>query len=139
MRLIGRFAILGAALLPWGSSQAQSGVVTQRILSLEAAQIIAGAAHAACASRGLHTTAAVIHRSRNGLALLRDEQADPATIDMARGKAYTALVFRGPTSEFQKATASDPARAPQRDVPGILARGGGGPVAVGDEIIGAVG
>jgi uncharacterized protein GlcG (DUF336 family) len=57
---------------------------------------------------------------------------------MARGKAYTALVFRGSSSEFQKATASDPTRAPQRDVPGIIALGGGVPIVIGDEIIGAV-
>ncbi|HET7131538.1 MAG TPA: heme-binding protein, partial [Gammaproteobacteria bacterium] len=62
----------------------------------------------------------------------------PATIDMARGKAYTALVFRSSTLDFQKATASDPVRAPQRNVPGILALGGGVPISAGGEIIGGV-
>lgn len=137
MESIVRLAVLSAACAAVGHSAAQ-GVVTQRILSLDAARVIAEAALVACTSRGFHTTVAVVDRSGNLLALLRDEQASPATIDMARGKAYTALVFRGPTLEFQKATASDPTRAPQRDVPGILALGGGVPIMVGEEIIGAV-
>jgi uncharacterized protein GlcG (DUF336 family) len=57
---------------------------------------------------------------------------------MARGKAYTAVVFRGSTLEFQKNTADDPTRLPQRDVPGILALGGGVPIVSQGEIIGAV-
>ena len=136
MRSSVRFAMLGMALVVMGQSQAQ-GVVMQRILSLEAARTIAEAALEGT-SRGFHTTVAVVDRAGDLLVLLRDEQSNPATIDMARGKAYTALVFRGPTSDFQKATANDPTRAPQRDVPGIIALGGGVPITVGDEIIGAV-
>jgi uncharacterized protein GlcG (DUF336 family) len=57
---------------------------------------------------------------------------------MARRKAYTALMFRTPTLEFQKRT-TDPAFAAQRDVTDILALGGGVPIAVGREMIGGVG
>ena len=70
--------------------------------------------------------------------VLRAERAHPVTVEMARSKAYTAVVFRGSTREFQRATANDPERAPQRDVPGIVALGGGIPIVVGGEIIGAV-
>jgi uncharacterized protein GlcG (DUF336 family) len=115
------------------------GVVTQRILSSSAAQVIAEAALAECASKGFRTTVAVVDRSGNLLVLLRHEQASPATIEMARSKAYTALIFRAPTLDFQARTAADPVLAPQRDVPGILALGGGVPIVSNDEIIGAVG
>jgi uncharacterized protein GlcG (DUF336 family) len=125
------------ALLAAIGSPAQ-GVVTQRILSLPAAKIIAEAALAECASRGFRTAVAVVDRAGNLLVLLRHEQASPATIDMARGKAYTALIFRTSTLEFQARTAADPVLAPQRDVPGILALGGGVPIVSGEEIIGAV-
>ncbi|HZF29925.1 MAG TPA: heme-binding protein [Gammaproteobacteria bacterium] len=135
--LVTRFAILGALLLSSFGTRAQ-GVVTLRVLSLPAAKLIAETALAECAARGFHTAVAVVDRYGQLLVLLRDEQATPATIDMARGKAYTALVFRSSTLEFQKATASDPARAAQRDVPGILALGGGVPITVGGEIIGGV-
>jgi uncharacterized protein GlcG (DUF336 family) len=125
------------ALLGAFESLAQ-GVVTQRILSLPAAKVIAEAALAECASRGFRTAVAVVDRAGNLLVLLRHEQASPATIDMARGKAYTALIFRTSTLEFQARTAADPVLAPQRDVPGILALGGGVPIVSGEEIIGAV-
>jgi uncharacterized protein GlcG (DUF336 family) len=105
---------------------------------LPAAKLIAEAALAECAARGFHTGVAVVDRAGNLLVVLRDERAHPVTVEMARGKAYTAVVFRGSTLEFQKATASDPARAAQRDVPGILALGGGVPIVVDGEIIGAV-
>jgi uncharacterized protein GlcG (DUF336 family) len=55
---------------------------------------------------------------------------------MARRKAYTARVFRMTTLDFQKRTA-DPAYAAQRDIADILALGGGVPITVGNDTIGA--
>jgi uncharacterized protein GlcG (DUF336 family) len=128
--------VLGAVLMT-AAAQGQ-GVVTQRILSLAAAKATAEAALAACAARGFHTSVVVVDRAGNPLAVLRDELAHPVTVEMARGKAYTAVVFRSSTLEFQKSTANDPQRAPQRDVPGILALGGGVPIVLDGEILGAV-
>jgi uncharacterized protein GlcG (DUF336 family) len=129
--------MIGAALASNTAAHAQA-VVTQRILSLSAAKLIAEAALAECVGRGFATSAVVVDRAGNPLVVLRAERAHPVTVEMARGKAYTAVVFRGSTLEFQKATASDPERAPQRDVPGILALGGGVPIVVDGEILGAV-
>jgi uncharacterized protein GlcG (DUF336 family) len=137
LRTILKATLSAMALLGAFESLAQ-GVVTQRILSLPAAKIIAEAALAECASRGFRTAVAVVDRAGNLLVLLRHEQASPATIDMARGKAYTALIFRTSTLEFQARTAADPVLAPQRDVRGILALGGGVPIVSEEEIIGAV-
>lgn len=136
--LIATRGVVAALTLLAASSAAPQGVVTQRILSLAAARTIAEAALAACTSQGFRTSVAVVDRSGNLLVVLRHELAHPATLEMARSKAYTAVVFRGSTAEFQAATANDPARLPQRDVPGILALGGGVPLYSGGEIIGAV-
>ena len=57
---------------------------------------------------------------------------------MARRKAYTAVMFRSTTLEFQKRTAEDPTLAPQRQVADILALGGGVPIRVDKEIVGGV-
>jgi uncharacterized protein GlcG (DUF336 family) len=132
-----RFAIATATLLAVSSAVAQ-GVVTQRILSLAAARTIAEAALAECAARGFRTSVVVVDRSGNVLVVLRHELAHPVTVEMARSKAYTAVVFRGSTMDFQRETANDAARLPQRDVPGILALGGGVPLYSAAEIIGAV-
>jgi hypothetical protein len=122
MRAFIRATMASATLVTWGTAAAQ-GVATQRILSLSAAKVIAETALAACAMRGFHTSVVVVDRSGNMLAVLRDELAHPVTVEMARGKAYTAVVFRSSTLEFQKATNDDPQRAPQRDVPADHLRG----------------
>jgi len=137
MRLVRRTTVLWFALVSAAGASAQ-GVVTQRVLSLPAAKAIAEAALADCVGRGFHTSVVVVDRAGNLLVVLRDERAHPVTVEMARGKAYTAGVFRTSTLEFQRNTANDPQRTPQRDVPGILALGGGVPIILDGEILGAV-
>ena len=129
---------LGAAMTLSGSAAAQ-GVVMQRSVSLPLAKAIAEAALAECKSKGFNTAAAVVDRAGQVLVLLRDEQATFQTLEMARRKAYTARMFRTPTSEFQKRTATDPSYAPQRDIADILALGGGMPIMVGNDTIGGIG
>jgi uncharacterized protein GlcG (DUF336 family) len=133
-----RKAFLGMTLgaIVCGPLHAQ-GIVMQRNLSLGMAKTIAEAALAACKEKGYHTAVAVVDRAGQVLVLLRDEAASPQTTEMARRKAYTARMFRTTTLEFQKHT-MDPAFAAQRDIPDILALGGGAPINVGNETIGAV-
>ena len=115
------------------------GLVMQRNLSLGMAKTIAEAALADCQAKGFHTSVAVVDRAGQVLVILRDEQASVHQVEMARRKAYTARMFRQPTSEFQKRTANDPSLLPQRDVQDILALGGGMPIQVAGEVIGGVG
>jgi uncharacterized protein GlcG (DUF336 family) len=130
---------IALALMISGRLHAQEGLVTQRILSLSAAKTIAEAALAECRAQGAHPTVAVVDRAGQLLVLLRDEQATPETIEMARRKAYTARIFRTTTLEFRDRTKSDQPGAAQRDVTDILALGGGVPIQVGNETIGGVG
>ena len=134
--LCGRANAQGSGNAP-GPANAQ-GLVTQRNLSLAMAKTIAEAALAACQAKGYHTAVAVVDRAGQVMVILRDEQATAQLAEMARRKAYTARMFRSTTIEFQKRTA-DPAYAAQRDLPDILALGGGAPIQVGDETVGAVG
>lgn len=122
-----------------GASSLAQGVVMQRNLSLALAKTIAEATIAECAAKGFNTSAAVVDRSGQLMVALRSEQASIQTMDMARRKAYTARMFRSPTSEFQKRTATDPTLLPQRDVADILALGGGMPIQIGNDFIGGVG
>jgi uncharacterized protein GlcG (DUF336 family) len=118
---------------------AAQGVVMQRNLSLALARAIADASLAECKSKGFNTATAVLDRAGQVLVMMRDERATAQTVEMARRKAYTALMFRTTTLEFQKRTANDPKYAAQRDVADILALGGGAPIQVGNETIGGVG
>src|ERR1700727_2707963 len=99
-----------AALLASGRAGAQ-GIVTERNVSLGLAKTIAEAALAECSARGFHTSVAVVDRSGQLLVMLRDEQAPPTTLEMARRKAYTARMFRISTAEFQKRTTPDQPQA----------------------------
>jgi uncharacterized protein GlcG (DUF336 family) len=110
----------------------------QRNLSLAMAKTIAEATLGACREKGFHTAAAVVDRAGQVLVILRDEQATAQTAEMARRKAYTAGAFRISTLDFQKRT-TEPGFAAQRDVPDILALGGGVPIQVGAETIGGAG
>jgi len=114
------------------------GLITQRNMSLEMAKTIAEATIGECKSKGFHTSAVVVDRGGQVLVMLRDEMATPQTAEMARRKAYTAVMFRSTTLEFQKRTAEDPTLAPQRQVADILALGGGVPIRVDKEIVGGV-
>ncbi len=127
--------VAGAILCARGNAQ---GLITQRNISLEMAKTIAEATIGECKSKGFHTSAVVVDRGGQVLVMLRDEQATPQTAEMARRKAYTAVMFRSTTLEFQKRTAEDPTLAPQRQVADILALGGGVPIRVDKEIVGGV-
>ncbi len=120
-----------------GTANAQ-GVVIQRNLSLAMAKTIAEATLAACHEKGYHPAVAVVDRAGQVMVILRDELATAQQAEMARRKAYTARMFRTTTLEFQKRTA-EPNYAAQRNLPDILALGGGAPIKAGDETIGAVG
>jgi uncharacterized protein GlcG (DUF336 family) len=136
-----------AALLAGGCASAQGpnaqGIVTQRNVSLGLAKTIAEAALAECSAKGFHTSVAVVDRAGQLLVMLRDEQAPPTTLEMARRKAYTARMFRITTAEFQKRTTPDQPQAAQRDITDMLALSGGVPIQLGSgpgaETIGGVG
>jgi uncharacterized protein GlcG (DUF336 family) len=137
---LARKASMGIACLLLVSPPVDAqGLVSQRNLSLAMAKTIAEATLADCKSKGFNTAAAVVDRAGQVLVILRDEHGTAQMAEMARRKAYTARMFRMPTTEFQKRTATDPSLLPQRDVQDILALGGGMPIQAAGEVIGGVG
>jgi len=114
------------------------GVVTQKNLSLGLAKTIAEAAFAECHDKGFHTSVAVVDRTGQVLVELRDEQAAPHTLEMARRKAYTAQAFKMTTADFEKRTRPDQLYAGQRNLTDMLALSGGVPILAGNEAIGGV-
>ena len=112
-------------------------LVVRKDLSLSLARTIAEAALGECKQQGFNTAVVVLDRAGQVLVTLRDEGASPITLEMARRKAYTAKMFRSSTLDWAKRTA-EPAFAGQRDLADVLALGGGVPVMVGNDAIGAV-
>jgi glc operon protein GlcG len=76
---------------------------TKRVLTLECAREIAEAALEAAVSRGLNTLAVAISDDGGRLIFfLRQDDAEPATVDIATAKAYTAAIFKKPGKHFKE-------------------------------------
>jgi uncharacterized protein GlcG (DUF336 family) len=80
---------------------------------------------------------AVVDRAGEVVALLRGDGASLYSTELARRKAYTARAFRRPSLEWAKRTKTD--LIGQRSLSQVIPLGGGMPIQVGDETIGAVG
>ncbi|GGJ21083.1 GlcG/HbpS family heme-binding protein [Neoroseomonas lacus] len=115
------------------------GVVTERNISAGLAAEAAAAAVEACAGRGFRVSAAVVDRSGVLKALLRADGAGPHTVYSAQAKAYTAVSMRANTSQILETVRTNPGAARLVDIQGFLIVGGGMPIRVGDEVVGAIG
>jgi uncharacterized protein GlcG (DUF336 family) len=117
------------------------GVLTQRNISVDLALEAASATLATARQRGYRVGVAVVDRSGQLLVLLRADGAGPHLIDSARRKAYTAASARRRTSVMSKAV-DDRSGEPDPHLvhlDGVLMVGGGVPITIGDEVIGAIG
>lgn len=127
-----------AASTAFGAAQAQA-VRTERNLSLELANQLAAATVASCLASGYSVTAAVVDRAGQLRALQRADQAGPHTIGAAQAKAFTSASARNSTLAMMEGAQKNPAAANLVHIPGFLLLGGGVPVKVANEVIGAIG
>ena len=131
--------IAAAALAAAVPLTAQSQILTERNISLPLALNIANAAMAACKADGYDVTAAVVDRAGDLKVLLRADTANPHNADLARRKAYTSRTFKVPSMEVAKRTNGPTDLSGQRFLVDIIPLGGGVPINVGNDTIGAVG
>ena len=136
-----RLVTLAAAFVAVGGAQAQatSAVRTERNLSLELANQIATATVAACTAGGYNVSAAVVDRAGGLRALQRADNAGPHTVGAAQAKAYTSASAKNTTLAMADSVQKNPISAGIAQIPGFLVLGGGVPIRVGNEVIGAVG
>jgi uncharacterized protein GlcG (DUF336 family) len=132
--------LLAAALAASGSVQAQDrGTFAVRHLLPETALKATRAALEDCRKRGYQVTVAVVDRSGVAQALLRDRFAGPHTPSTAIGKGWTAISFRTNTQEFAAETQAGRPSSGIRDLPNVVAVGGGVLIEAGGSIVGAIG
>lgn len=115
------------------------GVVTQKNVSLAMAQTIAQAALAQCESMGFKVSVAVVDKGGLTIVMLRGDGAGLHTPEGAERKAYTARTFSQPSADFVKRLSDRPDTVGSRQYTRVLALGGGLPIKVGSEVVGAVG
>ena len=113
-----------------------SGTEDQRVLTLAAAQRLAGAVLQDCERRGFQVTVSVVDRDGIEVVTLRDEDATGATVATATGKAFAAAGFQTPTAVLQEAARTSPGFT---TVPGFVLLPGGQPVRSGGTTVGGIG
>ncbi len=129
-----------AALLACSAAAASAQAVrTEKNMSLSLATQLAAQAVADCSAAGHAVTATVVDRAGVVQAVQRADGAGPHTLEASRLKAYTAASARSGTLAMMVNAQRNPASANLVNIPGYLLLGGGLPVPVGSEVIGAVG
>jgi uncharacterized protein GlcG (DUF336 family) len=129
-------ASIGVALM--GSVAQAQTLPTHRIPAALAAEA-ASEAVAACAKQGYHETAQVVDADGVVIATLRGDMAGAHTIDSAFYKAYTAASYKNDTLALAERAKGEDSIQPLSKLPHVMFFGGGVPIKLGDEVIGAIG
>ena len=137
MRRVRLAVIASLSVLAASPALAQAQQVEKNVSMAMALAIIQGTLEQ-CTKDGYKVSVVIVDKAGNVAASVRGDGTNPHTMEFGRLKAYTSRT-RGQTSlEFMKVT-SDPANAYLKQIPNTVAVGGGVPIKVGNEVIGAVG
>src|SRR5882724_113158 len=127
--------VIGLAALVAASSPAGAQVLSEKNISIKMAMAIAETALTECTPR---VSVAVLDRAGRLRVFLQGDNASPHNLELARRKAYTALTFRRPSAEWAKRTAEGDVTG-QRSLAEVIPLGGGVPIMIGEDAVGAVG
>lgn len=132
--------LISAALLAGlAATAAQAAPLSQKNISLEQANGLAGAAVKACMDKSYQVTVTVVDRAGVITAVQRTDSAGPHTVKASAMKAYTALSTKNPSGKVMESAQSNAGAQNMRDIPGLLLLAGGVPIKSGNEVIGAIG
>ncbi len=131
-----RLAILTAGTLALSTGASAQGLPTTKVLTVDVAQTIAQTAMATCRANGYKVTVRVVDAGNVLKAMLRDDGAANATVEVAQMKANTVILQGRASGPPANLPAGAPVPAPV--IPGTINAMGGIPIKVGDMMIGAV-
>ena len=137
-----RMKMLGAAMaltLASGAAVAQDATYNIRTLTPETALKAAQAALKTCRDGGYQVAVAVVDRSGLAQVMLRDRYAGAHTPKTAVGKAWTAVSFRNNTTGIAEISQPGKPASGLRNLPNVVALGGGVPIEGGGSILGGIG
>ena len=137
MRRVPLAVLASLSVLAAPPALAQAPQVEKNVSMAMAIAIIQGALEQ-CTKDGYKVSVVIVDKGGNVAASIRGDGTNPHTMEFARLKAYTART-RGQTSAATQKQMEDPAFAFLKQIPGVVGIGGGVPIKVGNEVIGAVG
>jgi uncharacterized protein GlcG (DUF336 family) len=118
-------------------AQAQAPQMEKNVSMAMSLAIIQGAIEQ-CTKDGYKVSVTIVDKSGNLAAQLRGDGTGPHTMEFSRMKAYTARTRNQTSLQTMKAM-EDPANSFLKQIPSVVGVGGGVPIRVGTEVIGAVG
>jgi len=121
------------------SASAQKLLASYMTLSTAAAQQAAQAALTRCQKDGFTVAVAVVDRGGQPLVVLRDNLAGAHTTQTAVNKAATAVSFRTDTTELAATTQAGKAQSGIRQLPNVIAVGGGLMIRAKGSLVGGIG
>jgi uncharacterized protein GlcG (DUF336 family) len=127
-------ACAGAALAKVPAN-AYTKLPDSKVLTLDLARAIAEEAMAQCRAHNFHVGVLVVDAFDQPKALIRDDGAAAITVEVAKLKVRTALLYEQPTEPEQ---GSGPNSVSAPIIPGTFRGRGGVPIKVGQATIGAV-
>ena len=126
-----------AASSAWAAAPAAT--LKQENVSLALANELINATLAACHADGRSAVAVVVDRGGNLIAVQRDDSVGPHNTEAAQRKAFTALSTKTPTRLLAANARANPESQNLNTVSSLLLIGGGVPLKVGNDVIGAIG
>ena len=112
----------------------------ESVLPLTMASKAVQAALDTCKKDGYRVSVSVVDRAGVLRTMGRSDGAGPHTVESSRKKAYTAASLRRPTTELAELITKVPTLQTLRDMnQDILILGGGLPIEIGGEVVGAIG
>jgi len=129
-------ALTLAAALP---ARAEEAIVTYKSIAPDIAFDLARAALNKCRKDGYQVAVVVLDRFGAPLVELRDRYSPVAALDIARGKALTAVTYTRDTGEFVKALKDGTLNPGLANLPGVTPLAGGLVIQAGGSLLGGVG
>jgi uncharacterized protein GlcG (DUF336 family) len=134
--------LMGAALIASSFlSAASAQPLMQANVSVAQAREIVDAVIASCNRPGnlVTVTVAVVDRAGLPVMEIRGDTASPHNWELAFRKAYTARTYRQASLTWRDRTANGADIEGQRNLANVIPLGGGAPIMMGQDAIGAVG
>ena len=134
-----KWIVLAATLALIPCAEGAQTLVTERTLSVDAAQEVARGALEQCRKDGHKVTVTVLDHAGRTKVVLRDDGSRPHSVEHSLRKAYTALTYNTPSAEYGKRAAANTAGTGPLHLANITTAGGGLPIRAGNVTVGAIG
>jgi uncharacterized protein GlcG (DUF336 family) len=132
------FSLFAAGLLALLCVSAQAQLADKKVLTLEGAKKAAAAAEAEAKKNNWNVVIAVVDDGGHLIYLQRMDGVQTGSIDVAIGKARTAMAFKRPTKVLEEVVLKN-SRTTLLTLPGVTLLEGGMPITVGGQMVGAIG